>query len=193
MKDKGNERAIYFKTKEDWREWLSKNFKKEKKVWIGYFKKGSGKAGMTYNEGLEEALCFGWIDGLLHKIDEERYILRYTPRNKKSIWSKINKEKALRLIKERKMTEAGFKTIEEAKKRGVWEEAYSSRTMLPIPDFLKEALLRNREAWQNFNNFANSYKNNYIGWVLEAKTEGTREKRVKKVVTNSLKKIKPGF
>jgi uncharacterized protein YdeI (YjbR/CyaY-like superfamily) len=178
--------ALAFKDRENWRKWLEKNYDKESHVWLALYKKGSGKKGMTLEESVEEAMCFGWIDGKLKKFDAERFILRFSPRKANSVWSKINKERAQRLMKSGRMTAAGLAKIEEAKKSGFWDSAYTNRTKEVIPSDLKEALMKDKKAWDNFQNFANSYRNMYIGWVNSAKTDETRMKRIKKIVEQSL-------
>jgi uncharacterized protein YdeI (YjbR/CyaY-like superfamily) len=180
------ENILTFTNREEWRFWLTANFDKEEYVWLTLYKKKFRKKGMTLQDAVEEAICFGWIDGKLKRVDTERFILRFSPRKEKSVWSRINKERAKRLIKSGKMTNAGIVKILEAKKNGIWESAYTNRTKEDIPLDLKEALMKERTAWVNFQRFANSYRNMYIGWVNGAKTAETRTKRIKKVVEQSL-------
>ena len=177
--------ALSFKSRKDWRKWLEKNYDKESHVWLKLYKKGVGRREITLDESVEEAMCFGWIDGKLKKLDYERYILRFSPRKAKSVWSKINKERAIALIKSGRMTAAGLAKIEEAKKNEFWDKAYTNKTKEVIPLDLKEALMKDNKAWDNFQNFANSYRNMYIGWVNNAKTTETRMKRIKKIVQQS--------
>jgi uncharacterized protein YdeI (YjbR/CyaY-like superfamily) len=118
--------------------------------------------------------------------------LRFSPRKAKSVWSKINKEKAELLIAQGKMTNAGLAKIKEAKKNGLWEAAYTNKKKDAIPDDLEVALSQNDSAWHNFHRFANSYRNMYIGWIISAKTEETRKKRIVEVVKRSALNIKPG-
>lgn len=184
--------AIYFINSNEWRAWLEKNHKSEEEAWLIHYKKHSGKIGIKYDEALDEALCFGWIDGKLKSIDEDSFILRFSPRKLKSIWSKINKEKALRLIKEGRMHSAGFKKIEEAKKNGYWDTAYTSKNQEEIPQDLNNALDKDEVARTNFHNFANSYRNNYVGWINNAKTDLTRKRRILEVVERSRLNRKPG-
>jgi uncharacterized protein YdeI (YjbR/CyaY-like superfamily) len=174
-------KSLYFKDRKEWRDWLKKNYKKEKGVWLLHYKKHTKKPGALHKEALEEALCFGWIDSTLKRIDNEKFILKYTPRKENSIWSKLNKDTAERLTKEGKMAKAGFEKIEEAKKNGKWQAAYTSKKKLRIPPDLKKQLSKNKNALKNFKNFANTYQNMYIGWVTGAKTEETRKKRIKEV------------
>lgn len=177
---------IIFKDRTTWRSWLEGNHSDRDEVWVFHFKKGSSKKGLTHEEAVEEALCFGWIDSRLVRVDEEKYALRYTPRKPDSVWSKINKEKADRMIRAGKMTSAGLAKIEEAKRSGSWQKAYTNIKRDRIPTDLKKALQMDERAWSNFQNFANSYTNMYIGWVTSSKTNETRRKRIAKVVEQSI-------
>lgn len=185
--------ALYFKDRNEWRAWLEKNHNKSEGEWLFHYKKKSNKKGIRHIEAVEEALCFGWIDSKLKSIDEDCYILRYTPRKGKSVWSKINKDAAERMIALGKMTEAGSEKVELAKKQGLWQTAYTNIIKERLPSDLKKALISNKTAWKNFQNFANSYRNMYIGWVKNAKTETTRKKRISEVVKRSEDNRKPGI
>jgi len=180
------ENRLSFTNREDWRGWLKENCDKESYVWLLLYKKKFRKKGMTLEDAVEEAMCFGWIDGRLKRVDAERFLLRFSPRKARSVWSRINKERAERLMKSGKMTDAGLVKIQEAKKNGLWENAYTNKTKETIPADLKEALMKEKKAWENFQRFANSYRNMYIGWVNNAKTAETRMKRIKKIVEQSL-------
>lgn len=185
--------ALIFKNKEEWRKWLEENHIKFKEIWLIHYKKSSNKISLTNYDAVEEALCFGWIDSTLKKIDEERYILRYTPRKNKSVWSKINKETAERMVLQGKMTQAGLEKIKSAKKNGLWKNAYTNKIRDKLPSDLEKSLRLDRIAWENFQNFANSYRNMYIGWVKNSKKEETRKKRINEVVKRSKENKKPGF
>jgi len=177
---------------QEWYRWLKENHDTTNEAWLLIYKKGSSRAGIRYDEALEEALCFGWIDGKMQSIDEDKFILRFSPRKARSIWSKLNKEKAELLIEQGRMAAAGFTKIEEAKKNGLWNEAYTNKKKEIIPADLETALSSDKTAWENFNGFANSYRNMYIAWVTGAKTEGTRKRRVEEVVKRSASNKKPG-
>jgi len=185
--------ALLFKNKKEWRKWLEKNHTKFKEIWLIHYKKSSNKKNITHFDAVEEALCFGWIDSTLKKIDEERYILRYSQRKNKSVWSKINKETAERMIMQGKMTRAGLEKINLAKKNGFWKTAYTNKIIEKLPSDLKKSLISDKIAWENFQNFANSYRNMYIGWVKNAKTDETRTKRINEVVKRSGENKKPGI
>ena len=185
--------ALFFNNRKEWRSWLEKNHDKEDGIWLIHYKKSSGEKRLSHPEAVEEALCFGWIDSRLKRVDDDRYVLRYTPRKGKSVWSKINKDTAEKMIALGKMTEMGYQKINMAKKQGLWDTAYTNKLRERLPSDLKKALMSNQVAWRNFKNFANSYRNMYIGWVNNAKTEVTRKKRIHEVVKRSEENKKPGI
>jgi uncharacterized protein YdeI (YjbR/CyaY-like superfamily) len=175
-------KPLFLKNQQEFRDWLTQNHDKETEVWIGMWKKASGKTGMTYKEALDEALCFGWIDGLVNKYDEESYMQRFSPRRSKSVWSKINVGNIERLIKEGKMMPSGLKTVKDAKKDGRWDAAYASpKDAKPSREFI-ELLSKNKKAEEFFKtlNKTNTYA---ILWRIEtAKKQETKEKRMKEII-----------
>jgi len=181
-----------FKNRKEWRAWLARNSSGSSGVWLVHFKKHAAKQGLTHEEAVEEALCFGWIDGQLKRRDEESYVLKYTPRQPGSVWSKINKDKALKLIALGQMAEAGLSKIEAAKESGSWDRAYTNLRREKIPADLSKALSGDARARKNFLNLANTYRNMYIGWVEQAKAQSTRERRLREVVRRVAKNLKPG-
>jgi uncharacterized protein YdeI (YjbR/CyaY-like superfamily) len=116
----------HFRSQASLRKWFEKNHDKVKELWIGFYKKASKKTGTTYAEALDEALCFGWIDGIKQAVDESSFTIRFTPRRAKSIWSKINTGHVERLIKANQMQSAGLKEVENARSDGRWQRAYGS-------------------------------------------------------------------
>lgn len=171
-----------FPSQKAWRKWLDKNFENQKGIWMRFFKKDSGVKSVNYKEALDEALCYGWIDGQLKKYDEESYLQKFTPRRDRSIWSKRNIEHVERLINSGQMQPPGLKEVERAKAEGRWDQAYSSPSNMTAPeDFLKE-LSKNKKAEKFFYslNKANQYA---INWRLQtAKKPGTRERRMKTIL-----------
>lgn len=185
--------ALSFVDSEEWRKWLEKNADSATEVWLVQYKKHSGKVSLSYEYAVLEALCFGWIDGKLKSIDKDKFIIRYSPRKSGSVWSKVNKDKAEKMIAAGRMTAAGLAKIEEAKKSGYWDTAYTNKIKDEAPSDLKKGLMEDSRAWNNFEKFANSYRNMYIGWVTGAKTEATRKKRIAEVVKRSALNKKPGI
>jgi uncharacterized protein YdeI (YjbR/CyaY-like superfamily) len=184
---------IHFPDAPAWRKWLAENHDRQEGLWLLFYKRHADRPGLAYPDAVDEAIAFGWIDGQLKRIDDVKHMIKFTPRRKGSVWSKINKDKAERLIKTGRMTAAGLARIEEAKKSGLWDAAYTNKKKERMPSDLKAALVQDKIAWENFRKFANSYRNMYIGWVKGAKTEETRKRRIKEVVARSLKNKKPGI
>ncbi len=186
-------KQLYVTNRADWRTWLEENFDTEKEVWLIHYKKHTGALSIPYEDAVEEALCFGWIDGLLRRIDGERYILRYSPRQKKSVWADSNKKRVEKLIKQGRMTEAGLAKVSQAKENGEWDKAMTREDEPSIPPDLKKALAANRNAMKNFSNFAPSYQKQYIWWITSAKREETRAKRIDETINRSAQNMKPGI
>lgn len=170
------------RSRSQWRAWLEKNHATEDELWLIFYKKHTGKAGLVYEDAVREALCFGWIDGILKRIDDEKHTIRFSPRRKKSIWSEPNKKRVRELIKEGRMTEHGLAKIEEAKKNGRWDNAAVQRPAPDVPPELRKALARNKAARLFFDSLAPSYRKHFIYWVAMAKRDETRRRRVKEAV-----------
>jgi uncharacterized protein YdeI (YjbR/CyaY-like superfamily) len=183
---------LTFSSREGWRTWLSQNGGKAEPQWVMIFKKHAREKGLRLGDAVEEALCFGWIDGMLKGVDDAKYLLRFSPRKQGSIWSVINKKRAEKLIAAGKMTDAGLAKIQDAKLNGQWDAAYTSKTPTEFPADLRNALQEDPEAKQNFEAFSNSTRFQYIHWIDSAKTDQTRQKRIAGVVLRSRLKKKPG-
>jgi uncharacterized protein YdeI (YjbR/CyaY-like superfamily) len=181
--------VFYPKTAAAWRAWLQKNAAKEKAVWLVGFKKSTGKPFVPWSETVDEALCFGWIDSVRKSRDSESYYQFFSPRKPKSKWSKINKEKVARLIEEKRMQPAGLAVVEAAKKSGTWDALNDVDAMI-IPDDLQAAFSKNKTAWKYFDEFAPSSKRIILQWILDAKREETRAKRIAETVELAAKNIK---
>ena len=169
---------MHVTSRNDWRTWLRNNHDTKKEVWLIYYKKHTGKPRISYDDAVEEALCFGWIDSIVKKIDDEKFAQKFTPRKDKSKWSETNKKRARKMIKEGKMTKAGLAKIGEAKSNGEWFKTASVRKQLVIPSYIEKALAANKEAQDNFTNLANGYKRQLVGWITSAKREETRKRRL---------------
>jgi uncharacterized protein YdeI (YjbR/CyaY-like superfamily) len=172
----------HFASRDEWRAWLQANHAVEKEMWLIFYKKHTGRAGLAYEDAIEEALCFGWIDGILKRIDDEKHTIRFSPRRPRSVWSETNKRRVHKLIKEGRMTEAGLAKIEAAKKNGQWNNAAVQKPNPEVPPELAAALARNRAARRNFENLAPSYRRRFVYWIAMAKREETRRKRVAEVI-----------
>jgi uncharacterized protein YdeI (YjbR/CyaY-like superfamily) len=180
--------VLTFEGRKEFGKWLAKNHAKPMSVWIRFFKKASGKKGITYSEALDEALCYGWIDSLVNTYDADSYIQKFSPRGQKSVWSKRNREHVARLIKAKKMRPAGLAQVQAAKKDGRWAGAYDSPADMKIPDDFLAELKKDKKAKAFFDtlNRANLYA---IGWRLQtAKKPQMRAKRM----TTMLAQLKAG-
>jgi uncharacterized protein YdeI (YjbR/CyaY-like superfamily) len=173
-------KSTYATDRGEWRAWLKNNHTTEKEVWLVYYKKEAGKPCVTYQESLEEALCFGWIDSLIQKIDEEKYARKFNPRRPVSKWSELNKHLVAKLAREGRMTKAGLATVDFDLPAA--EAAPPKRAPLPLPDWLKTGLMTSPKAWENFNLLPPSHRRNYIGWISEAKREETRRRRIREAI-----------
>lgn len=169
------------KNRESWRRWLKKHYARTPGVWLVFNKKASGKPSVSYNDAVEEALCFGWIDSVVKRIDDARYEQLFTPRKAKSAWSQPNKERVARMIKARLMTPAGRSKIDAAKRDGSWS-ALDAVHSLTIPPELKKAFAANKSARDNFGQLSPGKKKVLLYLINNAKRPETRAKRVKQVV-----------
>jgi len=172
---------IEAKNRAEWRQWLQENHQTSGGIWLIYYKKGSGKPTISYDEAVEEALSFGWIDSKVNALDEERYMQIFTPRKQGSIWSKLNKARVKKIIEEERITIAGLEKIEAAKKDGSWDFLDDIENLI-IPEDLKEALESNEAAKTNFRAFGDSNKKQILYWIKTAKRDSTRKNRIEKTV-----------
>ncbi len=185
--------AVHCPTRSDWRDWLQKHHADENEVWLHYYKKQSGKPSVSYRESVEEALCFGWIDGLKRRVDDERYAHRFTPRKARSKWSPLNISLAEKLIADGKMTDAGLSAF---RNRIEYDESLLERrnqTEPTTPAEFRAALEQNPRASRNFEAMAPGYRKQYIGWIRAAKRPETRSKRIAEAVQLLEQNKKPGM
>ena len=177
-------KATYFATPADFRRWLATNHAKAKELLVGFHKKGSGTPSITWQESVDEALCFGWIDGVRKRVDEERYTIRFTPRRKLSNWSLINVNRVQALIADKRMKPAGLAAYEArvAKKTGIY--AYENRPT-ELDDAYAKPLRRNAAAWAFFQAQPPSYRKLANWWIASAKKEETRQKRLARLIADS--------
>lgn len=171
-----------FQSQKKWKDWLFKNHSQSNGVWIQLYKKDSGVKSINHSQALEEALCFGWIDGQAKSYDEHSYLQKFTPRRQRSIWSKRNTEIIERLVQEDRLHPAGLAEMEKAKADGRWSNAYDSPSKMKIPDDFLAQLSKNNKALKFFNtlNKTNTYA---IAWRLQtAKKPETRQRRIKTII-----------
>lgn len=176
--------ATFFATATEFRKWLEKNHKKQTELMVGFYKVGSGKASITWSQSVDQALCFGWIDGVRKSIDEESYCIRFTPRRNNSIWSAINIKKVEELTKAGLMKPEGekafsFRTEDKS-------QIYSHEKEPAILDSRYEKQFKqHKKAWDFFSKQTPSYKKVMIHWIMSAKQEKTRQARLEKIIQES--------
>ena len=169
-------KTVYVKDRREWRAWLQKNHDKCDEIWLVYYKKDSGQPRVPYEDAVEEALCFGWIDTKIKKIDEACFAQRFTPRRPRSSWNKANIQRAERLIAERKMMPAGLAAFNSKHRR--------ETPVLPteMPKKLEAKFRKQSTAWKNYENFPPYYRRMTSGWVASAKKEEARLGRLEKLI-----------
>lgn len=183
------------KDRQQWRNWLQKNHQVHRGVWLIYFKKSTGKRKLSYDEAVEEALCFGWIDSLPRTLDESRSMLKFSPRKPRSVWSASNKKRVAVLIKNGLMQEAGMACIRIAKKNGSWQKLSESDRHAEyntIPEDLAVAFKTNPQAQVNFEAFTPGYRKQFLSWIDSAKRPETRKARIEQTLKMSAANKKPG-
>ena len=179
-------KATFFAKPADFRKWLEKNHDKVPELLVGFYKKGSGKPSMTWPESVDEALCFGWIDGVRRRIDDERYSIRFTPRRPRSIWSNVNTRRVAELTKQGRMHPAGIEAFKarDAKRSGIY--SFEQRERNQKLDAAHEAKLRaNRKAWTFFQAQPPGYRRLASLWVMSAKKEETQLRRLAVLIADS--------
>jgi uncharacterized protein YdeI (YjbR/CyaY-like superfamily) len=162
-----------------WRSWLEENHTSSPEVWLVYYKSHTGQPSISYDESVEEALCFGWIDSLIQKIDEDRYARKFTPRRPGSPLSDTNKRRVSKIIAEGRMTPTGLAKIDYPPDE---PPAEPIRQVLVIPEWISLGLKQNTNAWENFSHLPPSHKKRYIAWLSSAKKEETRLRNLEKAI-----------
>lgn len=180
---------LFFSTPADFRKWLAENHDKSKELWLGYYKKATGKASLTWSESVDEALCYGWIDGLRKSIDDISYKIRFTPRKPKSFWSAVNLKKVNDLKALGLMKDPGLAAFEKRDEKRTETYAYEQKNV-KLPTEFEDKIKANEKAWQFFEQLAPSYKRTSIWWVISAKREETRSKRLNILIQSSEEGLK---
>ena len=182
-------KTFHPKTRKQWRDWLQKNHHREKAVWLVLYGKGSSTRCIQYVEAVEEALCFGWIDSKVIKRDAESRYQYFTRRKSKSGWSKSNRERVARLIRDGLMAPAGQAMVDLAKRSGTWEAMMDVENLI-LPVDLKIRFDKNKKAFENFQAFSPSSQRIILEWILNAKKAETRAKRIDETVKLAARNIK---
>lgn len=181
----------FFKSQSDFRKWLEKHHSTETELLVGYYKKSAGQPSIDWPQSVDEALCFGWIDGIRRTIDETSYTIRFTPRKKGSTWSNVNIKRAQELIDQGLMKPAGLKAFQARReyKSGIY--SYEQRSD-KLPEPYEKVFKQNKAAWAFFQAQPPSYRKRVFWWVVSAKQEETRLKRLQRVIEDSAKEGRSG-
>lgn len=179
----------FFSVPAQFRLWLERNHDRETELLVGFHKNASGKKSVTYNEALDEALCFGWIDGVRKNLDETSYTIRFSPRKPRSIWSNINVNHVERLIKDGRMHAAGLEVYarRDPKRTGIY--SFENRPREFAPEYEKQ-FRANKKAWKFFEQQPPSYKRTLIFWVMQAKQETTRTRRLERLISECANEVR---
>ena len=177
---------IFFSQPSDFRKWLEQNHDKAQELWVGYYKKTSGLPSITWPESVDEALCFGWIDGLRKSIDEKSYKIRFTPRKPGSHWSAVNIKRVEELTALGVMQTAGLEAFKKRDAKRSKRAAYEQQDV-KLPEEYELKIRANKKAWEHYHSLAPSYKKTTIWWVISAKQEATRLKRLDTLIASSEK------
>jgi uncharacterized protein YdeI (YjbR/CyaY-like superfamily) len=170
-------KPTFFKDRLKLRDWFRKNHKTKKELWVGYYKKHTKIPGIDWSESVDEAICFGWIDGIRKSIDEKSYKIRFIPRNPRSHWSKVNIEKAERLIKEKLMSPAGLELYNQRDEKRSKKASYEQKEVKLKKEY-EQKIKANKKAWKYYQTMAPSARKTSIHWVMSAKREETKLRRL---------------
>jgi uncharacterized protein YdeI (YjbR/CyaY-like superfamily) len=181
----------------EWREWLAQNHDQRTVVWVLFQKKHTGKGCMSYEESVEEALCYGWIDSLVKRIDDNTYARKFTPRTDTERWSHLNKRRIAKCIREGRMTPLGLAKVgyDNPGQEPVRAKAISKSTLknVTVPSFIRKELMNHAAAWKYFTSLAPSHQRQYIMWITYAKRQETQERRLKEALKLLARKEKLGL
>jgi uncharacterized protein YdeI (YjbR/CyaY-like superfamily) len=180
-------KPTFFKTAADFRIWLAKYHSSATELWVGYYKKDSGKPSITYSESVDQALCFGWIDGLRHPIDDVSYKIRFTPRKPRSIWSTININKVAGLTRNGLMQPAGVKAFEARTEDRSEIYSFEKKRKQHLDPTFQKKLKANKKALAFFASQIPSYRRTVTHWIMSAKQQETRERRLAQLIADSEK------
>ena len=184
------EKLLYVKDRDEWRAWLQEHHATERDVWLVYYKKHTGRPRVPYDEAVEEALCFGWIDSIAKTVDEDRSAQRFSPRKDRRNWTQLNLDRVQKMIRQGRMTDAGLTVLPPA---GAPPPRERYQVDAPLPEIFARGLEANPTAAANFHGLAPSYRRDYVRWVTEAKKEETRQRRLAEALRMLEENRKPGL
>ena len=177
-------KTLYVPDRAQWRAWLARNHALEKSgIWLVYYKQHSGKPSIGYDESVEEALCYGWVDSLIKRLDEEKYARKFTPRKPDSNWSESNRKRIAKLTEQGLLAEAGLESVRQAKAAGTWDSGESTKEDENMPDEFSRTLGENHAARVYFEKLTDAQRRNFIRWINQARQETTRRRRIRESIS----------
>ena len=185
MADSDAMKPTTFERPEDFRAWLRQHHDSAAELWVGYHKKATGKPSMTWAESVDEALCYGWIDGVRKSLGEDRYMIRFTPRRRGSVWSAVNIARVAELTRQRRMRAPGLRAFEARLEDRSGIYSYEQRYRAVFPPDIEKRFRAKKKAWAGFEAMPPSYRQAVIRWVMTAKKEETRERRLRRLIEDS--------
>lgn len=174
----------FFPTPAELRDWLERHHQSETELWVGFYKKGSGRPSITWPESVDEALCFGWIDGVRRSLDAESYVIRFSPRRRGSIWSEVNTRRARELIEMGRMEPAGLRAFEARDPERTRAYSFEQRSTARLTEDDEAHFRANRVAWEFFQSQPPGYRRTALWWVMSAKREATRQRRLRQLIAD---------
>ncbi len=172
---------LYFKNDQEWRSWLHDNYHQSEGIYLIFYKVESKKPSMRWEEAVKVALCYGWIDSTVKKLDDERRRQYFCPRKPKSVWSRVNKNYIIDLVKNDLMHQSGLEVIKIAKENGSWTSLDDVENGV-LPEDLQKAFNQHPKAFENYQSFAKGYRKSYLYWLNQAKRQETRDKRITEII-----------
>jgi uncharacterized protein YdeI (YjbR/CyaY-like superfamily) len=176
---------LFFASPAGFRRWLMQHHASERELWVGFYKKGSARPSITWPESVDEALCFGWIDGVRKTLDEQSYMIRFTPRRKGSIWSDVNTRRAQALVRSGRMHPAGLRAFRARNPEKAGRYSFEQRSAPQLGEAAEARFRANGEAWRFFQSQPPGYRKIATWWVVSAKQESTRERRLQILIDDS--------
>jgi uncharacterized protein YdeI (YjbR/CyaY-like superfamily) len=183
-------KPVFFADREAFRAWLEEHHATAKELWMGMYKKGSGRPSITWPEAVDEALCFGWIDGVRQRIDDESYMNRFTPRRPNSNWSAVNVRRVQELTRQRRMRPAGLKAFRERRDDKTATYSYEQRHQAKLDPAQERRFRSRKKAWDWFQTQPKGYRTTAVYWVMSAKRPETRERRLDTLIEDSAKGLR---
>jgi uncharacterized protein YdeI (YjbR/CyaY-like superfamily) len=178
-------RPTYFRTPSEFRDWLKEHHDKEAELWVGFHKKGSGMPSITWSEAVDEALCYGWVDSIRRSVDDKRFMNRFTPRKPSSNWSEVNVRRVEELTRQRRMRMPGRKAFEARRPKKAGTYSYEQRYEVKLPPELERRFRARTKAWTWFQDQSASYRSTALYWVMSAKKQETRGRRLATLIEDS--------